>query len=253
MKRFLVPFTLAVLLFTGAWAQHRGSRNAGPGAGSQSATPKVLSPIEGKVTAIDLGIGQGTPSIAVEGTPVLLAPYFYLQSLGFTVEVGDRVQATVFPSLVYDDLLVTVSIDNLSQGVAADLRDEFGRPLWRNSIGGGRRVAVGACGSLPNVGAAETYTGVVASVEAAAGERYPTITLVDGPAFAAGPYRAWLQTDFSISPGDEISVLAFPCSADDSRWVAMKIVNIASGTQLVLRDDAGIPVYGAGRGARTMR
>lgn len=246
MKRVLIPFALVTLLFAGAWAQNRGAGRIGPGQRNQAALPKTLSTIDGVVTAVNLGIGQGSPSIVVEGSQVLLGPYFYLESVGFTVEVGDHVQATVFPSLVYDGLLVAIRVDNLSQGVSAELRSESGLPLW-NSTGHPSRTASCACGGAPNVDAAETFIGVVSVFDAATGERFPTITLSDGTMFAAGPYRAWVQTDFSIEPGDQISALAFPCATDDSRWVAMKVDNLTRGTQIILRDDAGMPTSAGAR------
>ena len=104
MKKLLTAITLATLLFAGVWAQNRGAGNAGARQGTQSAVPKTLSTIEGIVQSVDLGIGQGSPSIVVNDARVLLAPYFYLEAIGFSVEVDDHVAVTVFPSLVYDDL-----------------------------------------------------------------------------------------------------------------------------------------------------
>ena len=147
MKKLLTAITLATLLFAGVWAQNRGAGNAGARQGTQSAVPKTLSTLNGTVASVDLGIAQGSPSIVVDDAQILLAPYFYLEAIGFSVEVGDEVEVIVFPSLVYDDLLVAVSINNISQVArrnrAADL--EFEQERSANDLRSLRRRTRRGC------------------------------------------------------------------------------------------------------------
>lgn len=207
--------------------------------------------VKGQVEAVSLGIAQGSPSIVVNGSRIVLGPYAYLDALGFAVEVGDQVVADAFASLLYDNLLVAVSVENLTGGTSIQLRDEYGRPLWTAGYGGrGDRHASadgrGPCGGVPNVAAAREFNGTVAEISAGAGRRHPEITLGDGTVFAVGPYRVWLESGFSLAAGDTVSILAFPCSVEEGKWVVMSIAKPATGEELILRDDTGIPVRGTG-------
>lgn len=250
--KFTVLFAVS-LLCAGFLLFAQNGRGSQGGGGSNQGSPgaKTLVTVKGQVEAVSLGIAQGSPSIVVNGSRIVLGPYSYLDALGFAIEVGDDVTVDAFASLLYDNLLVAVSVENLTSGTAIQLRDESGRPVWTATRGGGggRQAAMGGwgpCGGLPNVAAAQEFSGTVAEVSAGAGRRHPEITLGDGTVFAAGPYRVWLETGFSLAVGDTVSIVAFPCSVEDGKWVVMRIVKLVTGEELILRDDTGIPVRGTG-------
>ncbi len=227
----------------------KGSQGGGPGQGTPTA--KTIVTIEGPVEAVSLGIAQGSPSIVVNGTQIVLGPYSYIDAMGFAIEAGDQVRVEAFASLLYNDLLVAVSVENLTRGTSIQLRDEFGRPLWWSARGGragrmGSSDRPGPCGGAPNVAAAQEFTGTVAEVSAGLGRRHPEISLTDGTVFAAGPYRLWAESEFSLAAGDAVTIVAFPCSLQDGKWVVMSIAKPATGEELILRDDTGIPVRGSG-------
>lgn len=246
-KSIFIAITL-VLLTSSLWAQNRGINRGGVGPGVQTGVPRDLTTIEGNVESVNLGFGQGNPSIVVSGVQINLGPYSYLQRSGFEVETGDAVRISAFPSAVYENTFVAVSIENLDKGISVQLRSETGQPPraarrqgFRQRMGG-----LGPCGGNPDLESAQTFNGTVGSVTVGLGQGSPRVTLEDGTVFTVGPYRVWRNSDFSVAAGDHISVVAFPCAADSDRWVAMRIDNQTNGTSIILRDDSGIPVGGRG-------
>lgn len=89
--------------------------------------------------------------------------------------------------------------------------------------------------------------GTVLAFSAARGAGMPTLT-VDDPALGAvevglGPAWYLRAAGFAAAPGDEIDVLAYPCSACFVPAVAAWVNNLTAGVTVELRDDAGLPLW----------
>ena len=227
-----------------------GGFGAAPGAAQ---APKVLLQLEGQVREVNPAGLRGAASILVGGDTVLLGPPFHLLRHGFTVESGDWIRAEVFESPARPGTLVATKVLNVTRDQRVELRDETGLPVW---AAGARRWARGGIGRGPCGGAArdveamETFAGGVSEVDTESFPRFPRITLDSGPTFAAGPYRLWLDQDFTASAGDSLNVRAYPCAFDADRWVAVEIENLTTGETLRLRDEEGFPPRPRERGAQ---
>lgn len=238
------------LLLAGFLVGERAPASGGSGQPVGSPIAKEIFSITGQVETVNLGLGQGRPTIQVDGQDIVLGPYRYLQAANFEISMGHQVRVQAFRSIIDENRLVAVSVENLTTGQSLQLRDEFGRPLagkrrGDRGFGAAGNRGTGPCGGNPQVELAETITGTVASVNAEAGHRHPEIVLSDGTILSAGPYRLWSQSKFSVQPGETVTVIAFPCSTQDNLWVIMSIEK-ATGEKLVLRDEDGMPLGGRG-------
>lgn len=247
----------SLILFVSVAGYLVGQQGPTPNQGNPAGTAvaKEILTLEGQVSAVELGSGRGQSLLQVDGRSIVLGPYRYLQAASFQLSVGDQVRVQAFRSPVDESRLVAVFIENLSTGQSLRLRDEFGRPLagrrrGGRSFGAGRDRGTGPCGGAPQVELAQAITGTVATVNAEPGRRHPEIVLADGTILSAGPYRAWAESGFSVEPGETVTVVAFPCSTQENRWVIMSIEK-AGGERLILRDEDGLPLGGrGGRGPR---
>ena len=88
--------------------------------------------------------------------------------------------------------------------------------------------------------------GIVTDVDLGAGRRFPSFTLDDEATIFAGPFRAWMESGFELSPQDTVMVRVFPSPAIEKAWVAIQITK-PDGCTLVLRDESGRPRSGWGR------
>ena len=77
------------------------------------------------------------------------------------------------------------------------------------------------------------------------GQRFPSLELktAEGPVTVmVGPYRAWLDSDFTLKEGDSIGVVAFPSLQFENTLVAKKIVK---GEETIeFRGEDGLPLQG---------
>lgn len=271
MKKYFSLFVIGILILTASIVaqQNRGQR-PGTGAGQQQgagmATPVEVFNLTGSISEVNLGLGQGSPSVVVSGETFVLAPYSYLEEIGLTLEVGDTVTITYFESKVFEGQLIIVSI---TKGETLySLRNEYGQPLWagtrgraqgiraagsrhgnRGGVSGpGARGGSGTClGQGPGISAEDLteISGTVTDIQSALGQPQPIMVLNGTTSVIIGPNRAWVDSSFSLAAGDQVTVLYFPHPVEDGLLVAVKI---SKGAQTItLRDDAGIPL-GAGRG-----
>ncbi len=96
-----------------------------------------------------------------------------------------------------------------------------------------------------NAGELEEITGLVSSVDVGECDRYPSFTLEDGAiTIIAGPYRNWIENEFSLAEGEYVSVLAFPSQLLPDVWVAVSITKVDAGGNtlsdpLILRQEQG--------------
>ncbi len=94
--------------------------------------PETWTTITGAVIAFDHDLLVQTEEGAVV---VHLGPEWHWEAVGFSFDPGDQVAVTGFYE---DDGFETASIENLTTGQIATLRDETGRPLWAGRQGGRR-------------------------------------------------------------------------------------------------------------------
>jgi hypothetical protein len=95
--------------------------------------------------------------------------------------------------------------------------------------------------------------GTVEELQAEPGKGMPTLVLKapDGSltTIMVGPYSAWLNGQFTVEKGDQVTVNAFNCRRSSETLAAVEIVNKTRGTQIALRDENGRPMT-RGRGRR---
>ncbi|UCF37797.1 MAG: hypothetical protein JSU96_02710 [Acidobacteriota bacterium] len=245
-----ISMTIVITLLLGSALLAQPKRGANRGAGYASdGVPIETTLIEGQIAQINLGIGQGSPSVVLEdGTTVMIAPYFVLEDLGLSFSEGDHFSAEAFPSRVYDGIFVAVSV-NIG-GETLFLRDEFGRPSWAAGRRGGVRGqrGTGQCGGMgPGITPQDITesTMVIEEVDMVPGRGFPTIS-AGGFTIVVGPYRAWTNAPFELQVQDEITIKTFPSPFAEDTLVAVQIVK--NGQTLTLRDDSGIPIGGHGKG-----
>lgn len=119
---------------------------AGIGSGS-GADPSQAFEFSGTVIAITGGSGSGMPMLTVNDPSmghidIGLGPIWFLQTAGFSADVGDSVHLLAYACPTCAAAAVAAWVDNLSNLTSVNLRDEDGRPLWTqrqfNRNGSGR-------------------------------------------------------------------------------------------------------------------
>jgi hypothetical protein len=104
--------------------------------GASSFALENIQVVTGTVTVTSLALGQKDSSfILTDGSgaawDIRVGPFWFLAANGFTLSVGDSVEATV-ASRASDPLhLFALQIKNLTTGATVVLRDDYGFPLWR--------------------------------------------------------------------------------------------------------------------------
>jgi len=97
--------------------------------------------------------------------------------------------------------------------------------------------------------------GTVTATNLAAGQGMPSITLGTGAGeitILVGPYRLLMANKFEIRTGQALEVKAFQDPRFPNAYAATEIKDVATGSVVTLRDDAGMPNRGA-RGIGMMR
>ena len=119
----------------GARGNGQGGDENGP-SGATGFTLENIQVVTGTVSATSLALGQKDSSfILTDGSgaawDIQVGPFWFLAANGFTLSVGDSVEATV-ASRASDPLhLFALQIKNLTTGATIVLRDDYGFPLWR--------------------------------------------------------------------------------------------------------------------------
>lgn len=252
MKRILSVFVVATLAVASALAQRRGG-------GPQVDLSHPVT-ITGQVVSFQAGVGEGTPTLVVKEPNaservLVLGPYRFLQSQGFTAQTGDQVEAVAYPCTGCVGGLAVAQVKNLTRGVTLSLRDSDGRPLWvrsggygqagnasganRGFPGAGSGVMYGLCNG-PDMSRITTYTGTVESVTGGFGQGMPAVTLNTTDDFVTiilSPFRVLRQADYLPAQGNQLQVLAAPVTLEDQElWVAIYLKDLTTGFELQLRD-----------------
>lgn len=99
-------------------------------------------------------------------------------------------------------------------------------------------------GNQPNADTANlvTLTGQVTGVSMAAGQGFPSFTLLTGGneiTVVAGPYWLLAAREFDIKVGSRLTVTAFPSLRRENTYVAVEIKDEATGAAVNLRDQVG--------------
>lgn len=247
MKKISIVVLIAVLALSAGFVLAQGNKGSNAQNGKPDSAPSIpvvkdVFEVSGAVESVSLGIGQGSPSIIVNGMHLILGPYFYLENAGFECEEGDEVTALVFESLVYENTWVVVEIYNSNKETSIVLRDESGNPLWTRN-GPKNNGGKGSCaGPAINLESAEILQGSISAINAELGQRNPTVLLGADQVVIVGPLHVWLDGEFELLVGDSVEILAFPSNSVPGTWVAVKIDNLTTGETLVLRDDTGVPI-----------
>jgi hypothetical protein len=101
----------------------------------------------------------------------------------------------------------------------------------------------GAAGTTLNMARLQTVSGTVSAVNLGSGMEYPAVT-IGGVAVKVAPVWYLLDKGFEIKAGDPLRLMAAPAnSAADPYLYAVEIVNTATGSQIAVRDAAGVPLW----------
>jgi hypothetical protein len=124
--------------------QNRGNRNGGSGQGRNNADEPFANPTGSGLAQVDAVYEiTGIVSLVDEDQMIVLdetgsqtlvenRAWWYALDAGFTAAAGDTLQLTGF----YDEgVFETISLENVTQSITVQIREESGRPLW---AGGGR-------------------------------------------------------------------------------------------------------------------
>jgi hypothetical protein len=223
-----------------------------PNRGSErpNVTPKDAVTFAGKIQEVDLGTGLAQPTIVVESKTIRLAPFYVLEQSDLLIEVGALVEGECFESLSSPGTFLGFWISNENDDNHLELRDEFGRPFWATNRGFGRgrgagsRMGGGRCGGCAQNIDAEDMIPLNGNVsDLNLGRGFPSFTLGTATVMA-GPYRAWLDSSFTLEEGDEVEVTAFPSLQFENTFVAIRIVK--GEKVLELRGEDGLPSQGRG-------
>ncbi|MEW6366865.1 MAG: hypothetical protein AB1714_19735 [Acidobacteriota bacterium] len=255
---------MMILMAAVVWAQY----GAGPcGQRVDTSNPVV---VHGQVEKYAAGYGQGTPTLVVRDSSgkrysFVLGPYRYLASKKFVAKTGDQVEVHAWASNLCPSGYAVEEVRNVTRGVTVKLRDANGRPLWTGGgspgprgpsmAGGGgwARSGAGNCaGAGPDMSAVTTIEGRVRSFSGGFGQGMPTLVLETAQGeqeIIVSPYHVLADADFDITEGMELEVTMAPARWDaGEHWVALKLVDPATGLEVELRDAAsGFPAGGRGR------
>ncbi len=255
----LVVIAAPVLMAQG-WKQNRP-----PAQQSQAVAEEVE--FQGIVESLTMGFGQGTPSfvLSVPGqgsVTIVLGPYRAWTDSGFELKAGMTVSVRAYASANQPNTYRAVEIKDPATGTTARVRAGGGMPgRARGGRAGDGAPPCAAWGTQLDLANGRTFDGTVVDVDMELGKGLPLFTLDTGKGqtvtIVASPYRALVDAGFAISPGDQVSVEAYPSAIHKDAYVAARITNLTTDRQLVLRDDKGFPTgaYGSGyrwRGGRCL-
>ncbi len=222
---------------------------------------------QGIVESLAMGFGQGTPSfvLSVPGrgsVTVVVGPYRAWTDSRFELKAGMTVSVRAFATAYQPDTYRAVEIKDPATGATVHLRAGGGMPgRARGGRAGYGAPPCAAWGPQLDLANGRTFDGTVVDVDMDLGKGLPLFTLDTGKGqtvtIVASPYRALVDAGFTVSPGDQVSVEAYPSAIHRDAYVAARITNLTTDRQLVLRDDKGFPTgaYGSGfqwRGGRCL-
>lgn len=104
-------------------------------------------------------------------------------------------------------------------------------------------------GSGVDVAAAQTISGAITALQVSYGAQYPTMVVAQTQIKLA-PIWFLLESDFELTVGDQVEVLAAPCTCAGGSYVALKITK--DGVTVELRDELGFALWQSGRGSGQM-
>lgn len=192
-------------------------------------------------------------SIAVVST----APAWYLDAQEMTFNIGDIL--TVTGSLVEQEIgSVLIASEIISGDITLVLRDELGYPTWKASrnSGDGYRNPGTYQNLVYDVASEVEIAGTV--TEVLVGSMIPgtypgyqlTLTLADGSEVHVqlAPYWYLLNQGFSLEAGTEVVITGYTTVLEEVSSVFIARIVVYGETTLVLRDEAGIPLFSGIRG-----
>ncbi|NOY22941.1 MAG: hypothetical protein GXO70_05460 [Acidobacteria bacterium] len=196
-----------------------------------------------------------------DGTTVAVstAPSWYLNAQEITFNIGDTL--TVTGSIVEQETgTVLIASEIISGDTTFILRDELGYPTWkasRNSADGYRNPGTYQ-NLLYDVASEVELTGTVTEVLVGSMTpgTYPgyqlTVALADGSEIHVqlAPYWYLLNQGFSIETGTEVVITGCTTLLDEDTSVFVARTVSYGDTILVLRDEAGIPLFSGIRGSK---
>ncbi|GIU78846.1 MAG: hypothetical protein KatS3mg005_2084 [Bryobacteraceae bacterium] len=246
-------FALAAVVF----AQSPGGFGGGAAGGPNGNAPRTgsgldmttLQVIEGKITAIQIGVAAQYPTIVINGKQIRVAPVWFMLDNDFQLATGDVVTVKAAASTIAGNSYL-YAVEIARAGVVLTLRDSTGIPLWTGGSNG--RDGRNGNTSAPRTGAGcvapetiRTVAGVVSSLTAGVGIQHPgmNLKLDDGSllTLTLGPERILLGADLELEAGAKVTV-KYGVAACTEENLVLEITD-ANGATLKLREDDGRPAW----------
>lgn len=251
MKRnslIIVSSAVLLILAVAAFAQGRGNPPA--------AAPPTPVTINGTVVSFTAGYGAGMPTVVVRDGNIdktfVLGPFWFLQNAGFTAAAGDQVTIQALACSNCANGYAVVSVTNLTSGKELILRDASGAQLFQNQqrpgsafgSAGGMQRGGGNCAAmnLPDLTRKASFNGTIVSFTGGPGVGKPELTIATAAGdrtFLVGPYHVVIASGYTFVPGNAVTLTAAPA---DVEWVALTLKDVATGLELIFRDENGYPV-----------
>jgi hypothetical protein len=252
-KSFGVVAVMAVLGFSLLVFGQQG-RGMQQGAGPyQAAIDSVI--FQGWVESVTPDSEHGTSLVLklknTSKVAIMLGLNFGTQT-GLSLTKGQELIVKAFPSQLLADTYRALEITDVATGTLLKLSTGgmgqhmgggagmMGRGMGRMGAGNGQ----GACPIDPAT--AVILNGVVTNTNIGLGMGHPTFTVAqNGKEFTVMAGPVWALDGLNLKKNDVVSVKAFVCSENSGYYVAAEITDATAKTSVKLRDENGIPVFGA--------
>jgi len=272
MKKYLAILAMVILtglVFAGngpaagqGTCDGSGSASAGGnGTGVSSYDLATETTVTGTVTdfysTVEDALNPTNPIITLDDGSILIVqtgPAWFMENQEFSIEVGDVITVTGSLTTNVDGDATILAKEIVNGDLTLVLRDELGFPVWQGVNGGNSGISRNP-GTYMNVSydisLETTVYGVVNTVTVGTYEpgTYPgyqlTVTLEDGSTVNVmlAPYWYLANQDFTIEEGTEVTLTGVLTTLEDGTEVFVTRLLTYGDTELVLRDELGIPLW----------
>lgn len=242
---------------------------SGSGMGTNGTTSYDLSTettVTGTVTSfyslVENSINPTNPIITLtDGSELIIqtGPSWFMSNQDFLIAIGNTITVTGSLSANINNDSTILAKEIINGELTLILRDELGYPVWQGANSGNQGISRNP-GSYMNITydiSLETVVfGTVFSVNVGAYTpgTYPgyqlTVTLEDGSTLNVmlAPYWYLSNQDFSIEEGTPVTLTGIISTLENGTEIFITRILSYDGTEVLLRNDLGIPLWTGIRG-----